>query len=275
MRSWQGLVAIAGGAGLILGLAWGGFLRDWGQAASPAAAPDSAQGSGGRARAEIAALGAALAEEREARQALAEEVQRLREELGQLAVIPPADQPPREEAAPDPHMPEAKLRFDEPALVAEGIPADVAAELRGRFDESRMEELYLRDQATREGWLHTPRYREELSDLRVGLREEIGDEDYDRLLYATRQNNRVIVHEVLQGSPAMQADLRAGDIIYSYDGRRIFDRSALLAATTEGKAGATVAIDVVRDGELERMYLPRGPIGILMKPTRGAPHTGW
>jgi hypothetical protein len=269
MRSWQGLVAIAGGAGLILGLAWGGFLRDQDPQTPPAAIPDSTRGS------EIAELDAALAEERQARLALEEEVQRLREELAQLVVIPPADQPLRDEAAPKPHAPQAKLLFDEPALLAEGVPADLAAELRERFDESRMDELYLRDQAAREGWLRTPRYREELGDLRGGLREEIGDDDYDRLLYATGQNNRVIVRDVLQGSPALQVGLKAGDEVYSYDGRRIFDRSALLAATTEGKAGATVAIEVLRDGELMRYYLARGPIGISMKAAKRPPYTSW
>jgi hypothetical protein len=272
MRSWQGLVAIAGGAGLILGLALGGLLCGQAPRALPAATPDSTQGGGGEASAEIAALGVALAEERDERQALEAEVRWLRQEIERLAAISPADQPPREEEAPSPHAPKAKLLFDEPVLLAEGIEAELVEELRERFDESRMEELYLRDEATREGWLHTPRYRQELGDLRVGLREEIGDDDYDMLLYATGQNNRVIVRDVLQGSPALQAGFRAGDVVYSYDGQRIFDRSELLAATSEGKAGATVAIDLMRDDELQRVYLPRGPIGISMMKGKGAPN---
>jgi hypothetical protein len=275
MRSWQGLVAIAGGAVLILGLAWGGLLWDRDPGAVPTPTPDSRRGGGGQEptalSAEIAALGAALAEEREARRALAGEVQSLREELERLSVIPPVDPPPPEEAPPSFHGHEDKLRFDESGLLAEGVSVDVATRLRQRFDESRMDELYLRDEAAREGWLRSPRYREELRDLRVGLREEIGDEDYDLMLFATGQHNRVIVSDVLQGSPALQAGFQAGDVVYSYDGRRTFDRSELLTATTEGKAGATVAIDVLRNGERLRFYLPRGPIGIAMKPARLAP----
>ncbi|MHC4493888.1 MAG: PDZ domain-containing protein [Planctomycetota bacterium] len=275
MRSWQGLVAIAGGAVLILGLAWGGLLWDRDPGAVPTPTPDSRRGGGGQEptalSAEIAALGAALAEEREARRALAREVQWLREELERLSVIPPVDPPPPEEAPPSFHGHEGKLRFDESGLLAEGVPVDVATRLRQRFDESRMDELYLRDEAAREGWLRTPRYREELRDLRVGLREEIGDEDYDLMLFATERHNRVIVSDVLQGSPALQAGFQAGDVVYSYDGRRTFDRSELLTATTEGKAGATVAIDVRRDGERLRFYLPRGPIGIAMEPAKVAP----
>lgn len=260
---------------MILGLAWGGLLWDRDPLAVPAPTPESRPGSGvqepGSLSAEVAALRAALNEEREARRALAGEVQGLREELEQLAVIPPVDEPPPEEEPPRPHPHEARLLFDEPGLLAQGVPAEVATRLRKRFDESRMDELYLRDEAARDGWLRTPRYREELRDLRVGLREEIGDEDYDLMLYATGQNNRVVVREVLQGSPALRAGFRAGDIVYSYDGRRIFDRSELMTATTEGKAGATVAIDLLRDGELQRVYLPQGPIGISMGAEKRAP----
>src|SRR5207244_9234652 len=42
------------------------------------------------------------------------------------------------------------------ALVAAGIDATTATEIRRRRDESSLSEIYLRDQATREDWLDTP-----------------------------------------------------------------------------------------------------------------------
>ena len=279
MRSWQGLAEASGVLGLILGLAWAGLMRESGPEALSGPGPAIAGSASDSLSAEIAELGAALAEEREARRELAEEVQRLRRKLERLAVLPPIDPAPskqaisRFESGHPAHSPAGKLRFDESGLTAAGVPPDVAERLRERFDSSRMEELYLRDQATREGWLQGPQYRQQLQDLRAGLREEIGDEDYDLMLFATGQNNRVIVRDVLQGSPAQQAGLQAGDIVHSYDGRRIFDHSELRGATTKGKAGATVAIDVVQGDETLRFYLARGPIGITMSGARRAPDT--
>jgi hypothetical protein len=36
-----------------------------------------------------------------------------------------------------------------------------------------------------------------------------------------------------------------------------------------------VAIEVLRDGELMRYYLARGPIGISMKAAKRPPYTSW
>jgi S1-C subfamily serine protease len=103
------------------------------------------------------------------------------------------------------------------------------------------------------------------------MRDEIGDDNYDLLLFATGMNNRVIVSNVLRASPAMEAGILPGDVLVRYDGRRIFNRFELKLATTEGKAGSTVALDLERAGELVRIYAPRGPLGVTMQAGVGSP----
>jgi hypothetical protein len=270
MRRWQGLVAIAAGAGLLVGLAWGGFRHGAAPSATPSrsdAAPPS--DDIGALRAELAGLRAAVAAEREERAALAAEVAWLRDELEQMALLPPdVERPPQgpdATAAAAADTPESIGVFEAARLIEQGISRDEVERLRDRFDSGRMDELYLNDQATREGWRHSARYRSELRDLRQGLRDEIGDDNYDLLLYATGMNNRVIVNDVLRASPAMDAGILPGDAVVGYDGRRIFNLFELKRATTEGKAGSTVAIDVVRAGEPLRIYAPRGPLGVTLK----------
>jgi hypothetical protein len=276
MRRWQGLIAIAVGAGLLLGLAWGGFWRGAAPSATPSRSDAATPSDDVDAlRAELAALGAAVAAEREQRTALAAEVAWLRDELEQMALLPPEVEPPLH--APDApagaaaDAPESIGVFEEARLIEAGISRDEVERLRDRFDRSRMDELYLNDQATREGWLHSVRQRAEIRDLRQGLRDEIGDDNYDLLLYATGMNNRVIVSDVLRASPAMEAGILPGDVLVRYDGRRIFNRFELKIATSEGKAGSTVALDLVRAGEPLRIYAPRGPLGVTMKAEVGPP----
>jgi hypothetical protein len=270
MRRWQGLVAIAAGAGLLVGLAWGGFRLG----AAPTATPPRSEAAtpsddAGVLRAELAALRVALAAEREGRAALAREVAWLRSELEQMALLPPDAEPPPHApgatAGATPDAPESIGVFEEARLIEAGIPRDEVERLRDRFDRSRMDELYLNDQAAREGWLHSAQQRAEIWDLRQGLRDEIGEDNYDLMLYATGMNNRVIVSDVLRASPALEAGILPGDVLVRYDGRRIFNRFELKRATTEGKAGSTVALDLVRAGEPLRVYAPRGPLGVTMQ----------
>ncbi|MGI9287921.1 MAG: PDZ domain-containing protein [Pseudomonadales bacterium] len=139
-----------------------------------------------------------------------------------------------------------------------------AADLQKRQDEFAMQELYLRDRASREGWANSRRYRQEFRKLqqnRLGIRGELGDEDYDRYLFATGQSNRVSVNTVLQNSPAKQAGLATGDAILSYDGQRVFSFRELIALQAQGSAGELVAMDISRDGQQMQIWIPRGPIG--------------
>lgn len=130
-----------------------------------------------------------------------------------------------------------------------------------------MAQLYLRDQAEREGWIRTPRYFEALQEIRSDLesiRDEMDDEAYARYLYAVGRPNQVTVQRVLSGSAAETAGLRPGDVLLGYQGERVFAASDLRRATQAGDAGDTVTLEVLRDGQRIQAYVPRGPLGISM-----------
>ncbi len=224
------------------------------------------------------------------------------EELGNaLAAATTGASPPRPEAAParpvpqrssapaadaiaaDPAEPEAPDLdaanphgevgvFSADRLMAAGFRRDDVARFRARLDEIEMKRLYLRDQATREGWLETPRFAEESQSLAsefLGLRGEFEDPLYDWVLYSTGHPNRVAVRDVISGGAGESAGLQRGDVIVRYDDRLVLSPNELRDATTQGRVGESVSIEVQREGEPapRRIFVPRGPIGINLAPT--------
>src|SRR5262249_55474515 len=141
-----------------------------------------------------------------------------------------------------------------------------------RRDTLSLSEIYLRDQAAREGWLDTPRFTAQMAEIeqqRTSIRDEIGDEAYDRYLAAVDQPNRVAVDEVLLDSPAAVAGLQAGDVVLRYGETRIFSPSELVTATREGTAGENVQLEIIRQGQQFEIDVPRGPLGVTIAASRG------
>lgn len=241
-------------------------------------------------RAEIAALRAAAATAKGERDALVEHSKRL--EAALAAASPPpvtrsiAPSPAASvavatgasDAAPPGAVPahDASPRgvlgsLDADRLVAAGFSRQDVERFRERVDEIEMKRLYLRDQATREGWIDTPRFAREsqaLFDELVGLRTELDEPLYDWVLYSTGHPNRVAVRDVIEGSAGQSAGLLRGDVIVRYDDRLMLSAQELRDATLEGRAGELVAVEVQREGESAtlRVFVPRGPIGVTLAP---------
>ena len=246
-------------------------------------APHSEEGRNAALEREIVALRAELAAARAERLALSAEVERLRAELDGLA---PAEGLPEEElvVASEPDLSETQEPdteeqekapdtpvFDESLLLAEGMSASEALRLREKFESLQMEELYLRDLATREGWVKKGRFYRSLEKVRDEFRNSMSDDDFDRLLYAAGRNNRVVLTHVLNDSPAEDAGLMDGDVVMSYDDARIFMPRDLQRATPATRSGELTPMIVLRDGELIRVFLPGGPIGAQLSPQKEAP----
>ena len=116
-----------------------------------------------------------------------------------------------------------------------------------------------------------PRHFQKARGLRQELRSELGDEGYDELLFASGQPNRAVVRDVIGRSAAQRAGLAPGDVIRRYDGELVFAPGDIQRATATGTPGTLVAIDFERDGRDERIYIPRGPIGVVLQPRRLEP----
>jgi C-terminal processing protease CtpA/Prc len=155
-------------------------------------------------------------------------------------------------------------------LEAAGFTLEQVANLQRRQAEAQMQQIDLDDRARREGWINTPRYAEEMAKLPDGIatvRNELGDDAYDRYLFASGRPNRIEVTSVIQTSPAESAGLRQGDIIASYGGEKIFSTQQLTDLRSTGERGSAVTLDIIRDGQAMRITMRRGPMGIQTQPT--------
>jgi hypothetical protein len=262
-RGWSRGKSIAGvGLGACAGL-WLGFLL-WGGDADliPARTTTGEALAPARSSAEAAEVEAELRERlaRETARRVSLERQ-LAEQVAPALVLPVAAESAEEE-------PDDEFRgpwLDAARLARAGFAASEIDVLRERFEAVELEKLYLRDEATREGWLGKPRFRRQMRVLErkyTGLRGEYGEDAYDWILYASGKLNRVMVQHVIEGSEAEAVGLQEGDVFLRYDGQRIFDARSLQQATADGELGQTAPVDLERDGERIRLYPARGPLGV-------------
>jgi len=241
--------------------------------------------SGGPAGAELTALRQELAAERELRRALEAELAagngRI-EALAPEAAAPPPAERDETDANPvdkgDAATTEAaqtnttQAWFDADSLLIHDIPPHEVERIHEHFGHSQMAQIELQHQAMREGWFKTPRFRKARRQIASDFRAEIGDEDYDLLLYGSGKHNRVVVADVVDRSPGSRSGFRAGDVIFRYDDVRVFGGTEIQRASTAGDLGETVPVDILRDGEIVRLYIDRGPMGFGLEQRLMWPH---
>jgi hypothetical protein len=216
----------------------------------------------------IEELSEALGRERNKRLALADELQQLKQQVSEINKLT-GQTSAGEAKSTDSESPSgedrgsefAQLWFDEKALYEQGLSVSEVRRLRLRFDAVELEKLTARDRARRDGWSTSARHSQELRDIQDRFRQEVGDEDYDRILFASGRRNRVRVADLLLGSAGDGSGLQGGDYIFSYAGERIFDPSALYILTTQGVLGASVELVIFRDGQTLHVWTLRGPLG--------------
>src|SRR5262245_21588464 len=202
------------------------------------------------ARLELATLREALASEHAEREALEAELDRLRAAADDDGWSPAPEAPPAEAT---PAAKQGKAWFDGDGLLEHGVAPAEVDRVREAFAANEMLLLQLEDRARREGWFGTPRYRDALLEAREGLRSELGDDQFDLLLYASGRHNRVVVEDLLDGSPAQRAGIQPGDEILSYADQRVFWAPDLKYRTAQGTPGEPVAIDLLRGGTPQRV----------------------
>lgn len=159
-------------------------------------------------------------------------------------------------------------------LIAAGVDEQTARNLQSRRDQYQLARLELFDQASREGWSDSDQLNERLEALdedRVDLRQELGDEAYDRYLYESGTANRVSISSIITGSAADTAGLQIGDLIVSYADERVFQVRELQSATRAGTRDEYVQVVFDRGGQPLSTDVPRGPLGVTLSTSRVAP----
>jgi len=221
----------------------------------------------------IRALEAAVAEERNARQLLEEELQVLYAEidrLGEPQVARSGAQGGTSEAIQErirrfrgSDVPEDRAAW----LIESGFSPDRAEWISQRESELQMQVMQAQFEARRAGERFNP--FDPGMNPATALRAEIGDAEYEQYLEAYDRSTSVSIGSVLESSPGQRAGLQPGDEIIRYGGQRVFSTQDLNQQTMVGEPGESVVVDVMRDGALMQVVLPRGPIGVTTGRFRG------
>lgn len=196
-------------------------------------------------------------EEIRERRLLAQQVEELQAEVAELRKARGGD----EEEAPERvvNFQAMEDRFTEMGFTSQ------ERESLWRLEAARqVQQVELNDRARREGWIDTSRYNEEmeaLSTFASPVRDELGDDRYDRYLYAMGRTNRVIVGGVMPTSQAEKAGLRRGDVIVRYGGEPVYTNLHLVRLRSSGEAGAPVMVEINRNGQSMQINMSRGPMG--------------
>ncbi|MDH3613312.1 MAG: PDZ domain-containing protein [Gammaproteobacteria bacterium] len=218
----------------------------------------------------ISALEAAVAEERNARQLLEEELQVLYAEIEEIGsdrrrsneLLVAEGQDVREVRRQRAAMASAVNSADGRVarLIEAGFPPDRADWIVRRESELQMAAMQAQFEARRSG---EPINRfDPAFNSTATLRAELGEVEYEQYLEANGRSTSVMVGSVIESSPGQRAGLQAGDQIVSYDGSRVFNTWELNQQTILGEPGQSVVVGIVRDGAPMQVVLPRGPIGV-------------
>ena len=143
---------------------------------------------------------------------------------------------------------ETLRHFDAAKLLELDLSASVLADVKHRYQQNRLEILDLRNRATREAWVDSARFNEEVRKLERELRHQLGPDDYDVLLYATGKPNRVVLQQVLAGSSAEDAGLEPEDVVVRYGTLEIFHPSDLAEASTRSATSSNIKLGTTRRG---------------------------
>lgn len=277
------LMLIAAASSLLLGgLAWSYLAEPEESAAEVAVAAPPRAVRVGSARADIDAsmrireLSEQLDAARDARLELVERVEQLHAKLAELEAFATRDPGALDAADAGAEKASAKKRgrgreFDEASLIDAGVDPLDANWLHETYDQRELDRLYLRDQAARDPELGRAWVREEHEAQKLALQQELGLENYDLMLYAAGERNRVVVKNVLSRSAAEDSGIRAGDVIRTYAGQPVFAVRDLRRLTSAGTAGQLVTVEILRDGVSRSLGIERGPLGVRLRAERQKP----
>lgn len=162
-------------------------------------------------------------------------------------------------------IPAKKLTLEN--LLKAGVTEMIAEDSINRMSQHEFLLLELQNHAKREGRQNSSGYfneRRKLMQTIPSVRKAIGNDAYDRYLFQTSQNNRLTVKTVMTGSPARKLGLQNGDIILTYANEKVLTWRDLRELTAEGIVGEYVNLNILRNGKLQNILIPRGPLGVTL-----------
>lgn len=167
------------------------------------------------------------------------------------------------DAAADSGRDSAGSQVRQQLIEAGFAPEETDAIIRA-VDENTLERLELRYRMARGGEeARGARARlREMPSAQELVREEFGEDAYDRYLYATGRPNRIVVRGVLKSSPAQAAGLRSGDTLLALDEEPVYALGDLMRIASTGSDADLVTLTVLREQEVLKLSVPRGPLGI-------------
>ena len=157
------------------------------------------------------------------------------------------------------------------SLSAAGMSTDEADKLLRRMSQQEYQRLELQNNIRRNQGAASNTYRQQLRELnqnKISLRSELGDEAYDKYLFASQQSNRVKISSVMAGSPAESSGFESNDIILSYDDEKILKWADIRRVTLEGDIGSYANVNILRNGEYMSLMVPRGTLGVQLEPVQ-------
>ena len=160
------------------------------------------------------------------------------------------------------------------SLIEAGIDPDIAEDILRRMSQQEYRRLELQNLMSRSSASERRIYQAELSELnrnRLSLRDELGDEAFDQYLYSSGQSNRVKVNSVMSGSPAESIGIQSGDIILSYDGKKVLNWQDIRKLTAQGDINTYTNLDIMRNDSPLSLMVPRGPLGVQLDAVRVDP----
>jgi C-terminal processing protease CtpA/Prc len=224
---------------------------------------------------EVRRLRKELARERELRKQLTLEIEVyearlavIQQERSELDAAADAAEEPLSRKKMKTAMEEQLERFGDQALRAEGFADNEIEGIQRRWEQSVMEKEEMANLRARGKPLPDG---VGFNEIRDSMREDLGDDGYDAMLFATNQTNRVVVSSLLESSPAYKAGLRTGDVIYSYDNQRVFKPMILDQLAREAEPGETRKVEVLEGNNLSTIYIETGPTGAIFGSAVGRP----
>lgn len=145
-------------------------------------------------------------------------------------------------------------------LLAAGFSMERIEWIRQRSDELRVEV----ERKVHEG-TGGPMALAYSIDQDLDLKNEIGEEEYDRYRQALGRPVGVGIEKVLPTSSAEVGGVKAGDQVITYAGKRVYNQPMLNHAMAESRSSGSVLIGVIRDGQRIQLVVPEGPLGVQVE----------